>query len=216
MRARLWPLFDLVVRTPRLELRYPDDDLVYEVAALTAEPIHDPATMPFSIPWTDGPDADRPRQALQHYWLVRSSWSPQDWSCMMAVLVDGDVVGVQDILASNFATTKLFKTGSWLTQRMQGRGIGKEMRAAVLHLGFAGLGADYAATSAFHDNLSSLGVTRALGYEPNGESIEPRRDGADKQLHFLMARDRWEERRRDDIEIEGLEPCLELFGVARS
>ena len=41
MRARLWPLFDLVVRTPRLELRYPDDDLVYELAALTAEPIHE-------------------------------------------------------------------------------------------------------------------------------------------------------------------------------
>lgn len=216
MRAQLWPLFDLAVRTPRLELRYPDDDLVYEVAALTADPIHDPASMPFSVPWTDGPDAERPRQALQHYWLVRSSWSAEHWSCMMAVLVDGEVVGVQDIMADNFAATKVVKTGSWLTKRMQGRGIGREMRAAILHLGFVGLGAEYAATSAFHDNLPSLGVTRALGYEPNGESIEPRRDKADRQLHFLMTRARWEERRRDDIEIEGLEPCLGMFGVARS
>ena len=61
MRTRLWPLFDLVVRTPRLELRYPDDELAAEIAELTAEPIHDPATMPFSIAWTDGPPEHRPQ-----------------------------------------------------------------------------------------------------------------------------------------------------------
>jgi RimJ/RimL family protein N-acetyltransferase len=88
------------------------------------------------------------------------------------------------------------------------------MRAAILHLGFSGLGAEYAATSAFHDNHSSLGVTRALGYEANGESIEARRNAADKQLHFLLTRSRWEERRRDDIEIIGLESCLDMFGAA--
>lgn len=213
MRTRLWPLFDLVVRTPRLELRYPDDELATDVAELTAEPIHDPATMPFSVPWTDGPAEHRPRSSLQHYWLVRGSWTPDQWSCMMAVLVDGRPVGVQDINASNFAAAKTFKTGSWLTQRVHGQGIGKEMRAAILHLGFEGLGAHCAYTSAFHDNHSSLGVTRSLGYEPNGESVEPRRDRADRQLHFAMTHERWKERRRDDIEIEGLEPCLDLFGA---
>jgi RimJ/RimL family protein N-acetyltransferase len=133
---------------------------------------------------------------------------------MMAVLLEGSVVGVQDINATRFAATKAFKTGSWLTQRVQGQGIGKEMRAAILHLGFAGLGAEWAFTSAYHDNPSSLGVTRALGYEPNGVSIEPRRDRADLQLHFAMSRHRWQERTRDDIEVHGLEPCLELFGAA--
>jgi RimJ/RimL family protein N-acetyltransferase len=213
MRTHLWPLFDLVVRTPRVELRYPDDELAVEVAALTAEPIHDPGSMPFSIPWTDGPAEHRPRSSLQHYWLRRGLWTADEWSCMMAVLVDGEVVGVQDINASHFATTKTFKTGSWLTQRVHGHGIGKEMRAAIIHLGFAGLGAERACTSAYHDNQSSLGVTRALGYEPNGESVELRRGKADTQLHFLMTREQWERRRRDDIEIEGLEPCLDLFGL---
>jgi hypothetical protein len=42
------------------------------------------------------------------------------------------------------------------------------MRAAVLHLAFAGLGAEFATTSAFTDNASSLGVSRKLGYLPDG------------------------------------------------
>jgi RimJ/RimL family protein N-acetyltransferase len=214
MRTRLWPLFDLVVRTPRLELRYPDEALTAEVAELTAEPIHDPATMPFSEPWTDGPDEHRPRSSLQHFWLRRGQWSADDWSCMMAVLVNGQVVGVQDIMAKHFAATKTFGTGSWLTQHVQGQGIGKEMRTAILHLGFEGLGAERAYTAAYHDNQSSLGVTRALGYEPNGESVEMRRDKADTQLHFTMTRAQWATRRRGDIAIEGLEPCLDLFGLA--
>ena len=213
MRTHLWPLFDLAVRTPRVELRYPDDELAADLAELTGEPIHDPETMPFSQPWTDAPPEVRRRTSLQFYWLRRATFTVDEWSCMMGVLVDGEPVGMQDIMASHFATTKTFKTGSWLTQRMHGRGIGKEMRAAILHLGFAGLGAERACTSAYHDNHSSLGVTRALGYEPNGESVEMRREQADTQLHFTMTRERWQERRRDDIEIDGLEPCLELFGL---
>jgi RimJ/RimL family protein N-acetyltransferase len=88
------------------------------------------------------------------------------------------------------------------------------MRAAALHLGFAGLGANVAITGAWHDNAASLGVTRSLGYVPNGEEILLRRDKPDVMLHFRMARADWEARRRDDITIEGLEPCLGLFGTA--
>lgn len=31
-----WPLFDVAVRTPRLELRYPDDELLFELAGVVA------------------------------------------------------------------------------------------------------------------------------------------------------------------------------------
>ena len=213
MRTPHWPLFDLVVRTPRLELRYPDDDLVSALAELTTQPIHDPGTMPFSMPWTDAPKEGLPRSSMQWWWLQRATWSTAKWSCGMAVVVDGEPIGVQDLMGEDFAATKRVKTGSWLTQSRQGAGIGKEMRAAILHLAFAGLGAEYAMTSAYHDNHSSLGVTRALGYEPNGFSVEMRRDRADKQLHFAMTRAQWETRRRDDIVIEGLEPCLAFFGA---
>ena len=35
-----WPLFDLVVRTPRLVLRYVDDALAVDLATLAASGIH--------------------------------------------------------------------------------------------------------------------------------------------------------------------------------
>ena len=38
-----WPLFDLEVRTPRITMRYVDDDLAVEMATLAAKGIHDPA-----------------------------------------------------------------------------------------------------------------------------------------------------------------------------
>lgn len=213
MRTPLWPLFDLSVRTPRLELRYPDDELAAEVAALTASPIHDANDMPFSLPWTDAPPEELPRNSLKHYWMRRGTWEPHDWSCMMAVLVDGGVVGVQDLMAQHYAESRAVKTGSWLTMRRHGEGIGKEMRAAILHLAFEGLGAHNAFTSAWHDNASSLGVTRSLGYVPNGWAVELRRGKPDRMLHFVLTCEEWRRRRRDDIVIEGLEPCLSMFGV---
>lgn len=213
MGATIWPLFGLRVVTPRLELRYPDDELIHELARLTAEPIHDPDFMPFSVPWTEAPRDVLPRNSLQHLWGRRSAWTAEEWNCPMAVLVGGTVVGVQDIFATRYATRRVVETGSWLTQSRQGQGIGKEMRTAVLHLGFEGLGADYARTSAWADNQRSLGVTRAVGYEPNGFSIDVRGEAACRMEHFVMTRARWQERRRDDITIEGLEPCLPLFGL---
>ena len=51
-----WPLFDLVVRTPILTLRYIDDALAVELATLISRPIHDPDKMPFAVPWTDAPE----------------------------------------------------------------------------------------------------------------------------------------------------------------
>jgi RimJ/RimL family protein N-acetyltransferase len=213
MHMTLWPLFHLVVRSPRLELHYPDDELVLDLAELSASPIHDPNQMPFSQPWTDAPPDELPRASLKHFWARRATWEPNDWNCPMAVVVDGQVVGVQDVMAKHFSETRTVKTGSWLTRDRQGEGIGKEMRAAILHLAFAGLGAHAAFTSAWHDNAPSQGVTKSLGYEPNGWEIQLRRAVPDRMLHFVLTRERWYERRRDDIVIEGLEPCLPLFGV---
>src|SRR5262249_35832774 len=93
------------------------------------------------------------------------------------------------------------------------RGRGKEMRAAVLHFGFAGLGALIAQSAAFADNAPSIGVSRALGYVPDGEELLVRGDEVARHLRFRLERDEWTRRRRDDIELEGLEPCLPLLGA---
>jgi RimJ/RimL family protein N-acetyltransferase len=83
----------------------------------------------------------------------------------------------------------------------------------MLHLAFAGLGAHVAETSAWHDNDASLGVTRTLGYEVNGWALELRRARAERHLRFLLTRERWDEHRRADIAVVGLEACLPSFGL---
>jgi RimJ/RimL family protein N-acetyltransferase len=117
------------------------------------------------------------------------------------------------VFAKNFATTRTVTTGSWLVQRAHGQGIGKEMRAAVLHLAFAGLSAVEAYTDAFDDNPASLGVTRALGYEPNGAHLYDREGKPVRVLAFTLSRATWEAQRRADIEIVGLDACLPLLGA---
>lgn len=70
--SAIWPLFDLRVSTPRLTLRYVTDELGGQLADLAAAGIHDPATMPFSEPWTDAPPPLLQRNAMQYYWRCRA------------------------------------------------------------------------------------------------------------------------------------------------
>ncbi|MDQ1375391.1 MAG: hypothetical protein QOJ09_2729, partial [Actinomycetota bacterium] len=147
-----WPLFDLRVRTPRVELRLVDDELAGDLAAVISSGIHDPDTMPFTVPWTDLEPPRLQRNALQYWWHLRAEWKPERWSLSMAVLCEGQAVGVQDLIAERFSTLRTVNTGSWLGQAYQGQGIGKEMRAAVLHLAFDGLGAVMAYSGAYEDN----------------------------------------------------------------
>jgi len=206
-----WPLFGLVVRTPRLEIRLPREDEFGALLAVVAQGIHDPATMPFTMPWTDRPSPARERESAQWWWRQRADWAAEKWNFTGAVFVERQVVGVQGIDAEQFATLRSVHTGSWLGLNYQGQGLGKEMRQAILHLAFAGLGAQEAHSGAFFDNAPSLATSRSVGYEPNGETLGPRRDGVARMLNVRMDRATWEERRREDIEIVGLEGCLDMF-----
>ena len=210
--AQVWPLFGLTVRTPRLELRYPTDDDLLDLAELSAD-IHDPEARPFAFAWNQGTDEQRNHRVLQFHWGRRGDWSPDAWRCELVTVVDGEVVGTQGVLASTFAVSRTVETGSWLGRRHQGKGIGTEMRAAVLHLAFAGLGAERAETGAIEGNEPSIRVTTGLGYRPNGEAVHVDGDERRRELKFLLDRADWEARRRDDIELLGLEPCLPLFGL---
>jgi RimJ/RimL family protein N-acetyltransferase len=90
--------------------------------------------MPFTIPWTDTPPPRRHRESLKFWWSARANWSPERWDFTGAVFVDGAPVGVQDLMAKNFARLRTVETGSWLGRRHQGQGLGKEKRAGILHL----------------------------------------------------------------------------------
>lgn len=213
-RLAIWPIFGIRIRTPRLELRPVDNDLAFELADLAARGIHDPSSTPFGRPWTDVPPDELRRNSVQYYWHVWADWKVDKWDLPFAVIEKGVVAGVQGLMSEHFPVLRAFETGSWLGKDFQGRGIGKEMRAAVVQFGFDGLRAIDAFTSAYDDNDASLGVTRSLGYEDNGLGIKLRRDQRAEMLAFRMKREDWLKQRRTDIVIDGLDaPCLEQFGL---
>jgi RimJ/RimL family protein N-acetyltransferase len=209
----LWPLFGLRVKTPLIEIRLPGDDDLGDLIDEVLAGIHDSATMPFTNAWTDIPSPRRERESLQWWWQQRAGWNADRWCYTGAVFRQGKAIGVQDLRAEKFSILRSVETGSWLGTRHQGLGLGTEARAAILHLAFAGLGAEEAHSLAWHDNERSIRVSSSLGYVVNGESIKLRRELPDVARSFRLTRGTWERSHRDDIEIEGLDDCLEMFGV---
>lgn len=211
-----WPLFDLEIRTPRLTMRYVDDELAVELATLAANGIHDPGSMPFATPWSTLPSPELERQALQFHWRCRVETEVDTWTINFAVLVDGELVGTSGLMSGgNYSKLHQFETGSWLGRDHQGRGIGTEMRVATLQLGFVGFAAEWATTGAWHDNAASLGVTRRLGYTEQGHRRMVRNDErGDEMIGFEMPRRHFlDHLRRDDIELVGVDAARDQLGI---
>jgi RimJ/RimL family protein N-acetyltransferase len=208
-----WPLFDLEIRTPTLTLRYLDDELIAELLDVARRGVHDPAVMPFTIPWTDLPSPQMEQEATRFYARTRAEVRPAAWSLQFAVIADDHVIGLCDLMAESFPELRQFTTGSWLGREFQGRGFGKEFREAALALGFDGLGAEFALTAMWHDNAASKGVTTSLGYEFEGRRRALRRGVADEMLDYRMARAHWDTIRRDDIELLGVDRAREFLGI---
>lgn len=210
-----WPFYALRITTPRLELRVPDDEDIAELFEAARAGIHPAGEMPFGIPWTDGiEEVGALERFASFYWTMRGTLTAQDWSLPFAVSSEGSIIGTQDVNAKDFAGNRSVSTGSWLTVSAQGRGLGVEMRAAVLHLAFAGLGALEAQTSAWHDNPASQRVSLRLGYEHEGQQLLARRGEPTPHLRYRLTRDAWQRNHFDGIELHGLEPCLALLGAA--
>lgn len=208
----LWPLFDLRVVTPRLELRGVTDELAHDLATLAADGVHDPATTPFVVEWTDLEPPDLERGVLQYHWRNRAELSPAAWTVSLAALVDGEVVGTIDLRAHEFGVLGQFETGSWLGRRHQSRGLGTEMRLAALHLGFDGFGAEWATTGAFVDNEASLAITRRLGYTEAGRRRTVSRGTARALVGYELHRYDFAGRlRRDDVTLHGADAAAALL-----
>jgi RimJ/RimL family protein N-acetyltransferase len=210
----LTPLYGLRLRTDRLELRWPDEDEIGELARLAQTGVHDPAEMPFLVPWTDA--IGRPEftsEFAAFHRGLRDAWRPDDWQFDLGVWAADEPIGVQGIAARDFASTREVKTGSWLAQSVQGRGFGTEMRAAVLELGFHGLGAEAALSSALDGVDASMRVSEKLGYVADGESWIEVRGERRLDRHVRLTRDRWIDTERISVRISGLEPCIPLFGL---
>ncbi|MBD7918726.1 GNAT family N-acetyltransferase [Cellulomonas sp. Sa3CUA2] len=214
--ADIWPLTGLRVTCGDLELRAPDDRMLLDVARLAAQGVHAPDYMPFLVPWTRGTPVQVARSVMTYQWGLRQRTTPADWAIELAVVRDGQPLGMQGLYAKDFLVTRTAETGSWLGLRHQHGGVGTRMRLLVLHLLFEGLDALHATSSAFVDNPGSSGVSRKIGYRPNGVLHQAREDGpVDSQL-FVLDRADWDARRdelRLDVTIEGLAPLREQLGM---
>ena len=172
MDARIWPLSGLRLVTPGLELRPTSEADLDELAGVISLDVEMDPELPSFATGDDGA-IHRTRLALS-YWRAMGRWRADDWALLLTVRSGGDAVGVQVLEGQGFAVRRTVETASWLAPEQRGRGKGKEMRGAVLSLAFDILGARVAETEALANNGASLGVSRALGYEPNGENVFPR------------------------------------------
>ncbi|WP_321163268.1 GNAT family N-acetyltransferase [Agrococcus pavilionensis] len=208
----IWPLLGLRLTTPRLELRpLADDDIPHYVAA-AASGIHDHAPRtPFGRPWDEAPDMAA--RSARWIWQSRVRADRDDWVVMLGVWADGALIGAQDVAARRFPAERTVGTGSWLRRDAQGRGYGTEMRLAALLWAFDSLGAEVAETTAYDWNAASLGVSRALGYQPNGESRHSPREGVvERELNLRLTADAL---RRPEwtLGIEGGEAAARFLGA---
>lgn len=205
-----YPPLRLSVRTPVLALRSASDSLLEELAPLVhagqagAEP--PPYDDPISL-YEEDPDL-RVARWLEGIWRARGSMSTERRRLCLVVLVDGRPVGVQDLVAEDFAAFGSVSTFSWLASDLRGRGLGREMRAAVLHLAFNGLEAGEARSDAFVDNVGSNAVSRSLGYTPNGLDWATRRGEPGQLQRWRITADQWRPTRRADIDLDGAQACL--------
>ncbi len=208
-----FPAFALEVRTPRLTLRFPDDDDLADLAELGALGVHADDAMPFTVPWTRVPPPYQQRNTLQYFWTQRATLQADAWNLPLVTVVDDRIVGSQGVFTTEWKVSRTVETGSWLGREFQGQGIGKEMRLTILHLAFDGFGAERATTFAYEDNPASLAVTRALGYRPNGQDRVARGDRPVLLHRFVMDRADFAALRRPDIEVIGAAAVAAVFGT---
>lgn len=205
----LWPPFALVIETPRLRLHLPGEAEL--VALARAARAIQPAGQPrFQLPWMYAPSPDLERALLQRHWRALAHWRPQSWHLVLAICLDGEPIGVQELWATDFRVTRSAGVGAWLALAHQGRGLGREALAGALTLAFAGLGADEIHAEYLDGNRGAEAACDRLGFAASGQQVEPR-DGAARLEHRRrLTRAAWAA--RPEIAVRGLDDPA-LFGL---
>ena len=199
----------LVLRTPRLELRPERAEDVEPLLKLARAGVHPPETMPFDVPWTDGLETPEGGERFREYHRSTiAALAPERWQLMFVAREGGRVVGAQELAADNFPETREVRSGSWLGVAHQGRGLGTEMRAAILELSFGVLGARRAVSGAIEGNPASMGVSRKVGYREVGRSTAAPRGVELVHIDLAITPDEWRAARAIPVEIEGVDAEL--------
>lgn len=214
MPVHPYPPLNLKVITPRLELHGATDDLLTQLLPVVRGGVAERRPYPFDDPmslYEDNPV--REWKWLQAIWRGRGTVRPDSWRLYFVVMLGGKAVGMQDLIGVEFDTFKTVASFSWLAPSARQRGLGQEMRAAILHLAFEGFGAAEATSEAFFDNVASNRVSEVLGYQPNGHDWATRRGEPAVLNRWRLGRDDWEPHRRSDIELFGVDECKPVLHI---
>jgi RimJ/RimL family protein N-acetyltransferase len=211
-----YPPLAVEVTTPLLALRGASDDLLTQLAPLVhaGEALAEPA--PFDDPMSlyEADPELRVQRWLQGIWRGRGTVSADFWRLHLVAVHEGRAVGMQDLIGQRFDLFRSVASFSWLARSARGRGLGREMRAAILHLAFEGLGADRAESEAFLDNGGSNRISQLMGYETNGTSWATRQGSAAQLQRWQLSREAWLSHRRDDIALQGVPECRTALGIS--
>lgn len=211
--AEIWPPYQLVITAGDLELKIITDDDAPEFVDLVLDGVHDPDFMPFGVPWTKAPRDELPAGFVRHQWGIRSRTTDANWVLPFAVRRNGELVGTQDVKGAQFMITRSCSTGSWLARRFHRQRIGTRMRQAVCAFAFDELGATEMTSGAFADNAPSLGVSRNVGYQPNGlQRVVRNGVAADHQLLRLTPETF---NRGDPITVRGAEAVRQFLKIEK-
>jgi RimJ/RimL family protein N-acetyltransferase len=211
--ADRWPTYGLTIHTPRLELRVPREEEAAALAEVAADGVHRPGERPFLTPWTEGSPEERARTVLQWHWGRLAEWRVDAWSLGLVVLRHGEPLGMVSLNGRDFPVVREVTTSSWLGLPHHGRGYGTEARIGLLTLAFDHLDARAARTEVFPDNHASQGVSRKLGYQADGISVDARDGEAVVSDRLRLTRERWDRLERPAVRVDGLPACRHMFGL---
>ncbi|GAA1671097.1 GNAT family protein [Glycomyces endophyticus] len=215
MLADYLPIYRIRVRTARLELRLPDTDDLAALADQAAAGVHGPDFQPFKNAWTEAEPLARGRTAILWNLNLIAAVTPDRWCLPFVAVHDGRVIGKQDLAGKQYAVTREATTSSWLGAAHHGKGLGTEMRAAVLALLFDGLGADHALSDCLDGNGPSEAVSRKLGYRPDGIDHQVYNGERVTSLRWRLTRADWEAHRTHDVAVDGLDnDARAMLGLA--
>ena len=214
MSGHFYPPLNLSVVTPRLELHGASDELLAQLLPIVRAGVAEQQPHPFDDPMSlYEANPLREWKWLQAIWRGRGQVRPDQWRLYFLVMLRGQAVGMQDLMGRDFDTRRTVSSFSWLAPGARQQGLGREMRAAILHLAFEGLGAAEATSEAFFDNVASNRVSELLGYQPNGTDWATRRGESALLNRWRLERADWQPNRRSDIELSGVDECKAVLQI---
>ena len=156
------------------------------------------------------------RQVLRYEADLIRRWRTDSWKLQFAVSIEDRLIGCQSIEADKFPSDRCFETGSYLAAPVQGRGIGRIMRAMIIEFGFRCLDGRVAVSGYHPENAASAAVSRHLGYQATGCQEESWRDQTVRYQIVSLSSDNWPTHRPDgldEMQISGIEAFKQFIDI---